>query len=128
MSAFSDNSENDIVYDTNVRDKNKTIRSHRKLNTTKKNKHKNYMRTTLSALNKQKTKYQSTDTLPRMIFSKSLSNASLNRSELIKNKLNINTTMIKTREYEWNTEENYHDDFNHFNNCNFGSDPFDHFE
>jgi hypothetical protein len=108
--------------------KSKTSRSKTGIiNGTQKSHHRNYMKETASFSNKKNIKFDLNSILPRMNFSKT-SNSSQRTSvkKLSQTLLRSNSQPLLLNSH-FETDMNYEDTFNHFNDKSYGSDPYDHF-
>jgi hypothetical protein len=111
----------EVPLESPKKNKNKTFRVRPKLNTTQKNR-KSYMKGTVSSVNKRNSKYEPTNTLPRMNFSTKnyVVNRDLSKTQSFSRLQTTNTSNKLTIDV-------YADELNHFTSDNFGYDPFDHF-
>jgi hypothetical protein len=106
------------------KNKNKTFRCRPKLNITQK-RHKGYMKGTVSSVSKHNSKYEPTNTLPRMNFSTKSYGGSSGSGLLFKSQ-SFSRTQTSNMSKRISLDE-YADELNHFTNDNFGYDPFGHF-
>jgi hypothetical protein len=112
-----ENVNNDVIKETCNYDTPKRSTKHAGNTNTRKNRHNNFMKATVSFLNKQRTKYEAVTTYPKMSFGVTADTLSRNTS-----------TASLRRSYQWNDTNVFEDTLKHFTSDNYGSDPYNHFD